>query len=137
MSLPNIPDINPDITIDRRQVINLLLASIALEEIGLSHIINTEAEKIQYVLGTLVGQTQPLTPTIDELLEINSSVEQTLRSVIKKEMLLEFKLEDVLRIPDRNIIVHENTAVVTATFNGTEISDSDSAFYYTEEQGVI
>lgn len=100
MSYPNIPDIEPSIKISRDQVINLLLASIALEELGLSHIINAEAEKIQYILGTLEGSTPPTRPTIAELLIVNRSVEKTLRSVIKNQMLLQFKLEDVLEIPD-------------------------------------
>ncbi|MGR6008320.1 hypothetical protein ACT7CZ_05390 [Bacillus cereus] len=47
MSLPNIPDIEPHITLTREEVINLLLSSIAMEEIGLSHLINAEAEKIK------------------------------------------------------------------------------------------
>lgn len=46
MSLPNIPDIAPEISLNRCESINLLLSSIALEEIGLSHIINAEGEKI-------------------------------------------------------------------------------------------
>lgn len=103
MSFPNIPDIKPDVDISREQVINLLLASIAFEELGLAHIINSEAEKIQFVVGTLEDQRCPKPPTMDELLEINRSVEQTLRSVIKNQMLLQFKLEDVLNIPDETI----------------------------------
>lgn len=93
MSFPNIPDINPNITIDREDVINLLLASIAFEELGLAHMINAEAEKIQFVLAA----DPP--PTMQDIITINRSVERTLRSVIKKEMLLQFKLEDVLQIP--------------------------------------
>ncbi|TYQ16892.1 UNVERIFIED_CONTAM: hypothetical protein Cloal_3468 [Acetivibrio alkalicellulosi] len=99
MSFPTIPDILPDIDIDREDVINLLLASIAFEELGLAHVINAEAEKIQFVLGTLPGQ-EVSDATIDDLIDINRSVERVLRSVIKKEMLLQFKLEDVLEIPD-------------------------------------
>jgi hypothetical protein len=47
MSMPNIPDITPDIDLKREDVINLLLTSIALEEIGISHILNAEGEKLQ------------------------------------------------------------------------------------------
>lgn len=96
MSFPNIPDVTPDINIDREDVINLLLASIAFEELGLAHIINAEAEKIQYILGTLETSRPETPPTIEDLLLINRSVEQTLRGVIKNQMLLQFKLEDTI-----------------------------------------
>ena len=99
MSMPTIPNINPDIDIDRKNVIDLLLASIAFEELGLAHIINAEAEKIQFVLGTLheSGHHGPgEKPTLDELLEINKSVESVLKKVIFKEMLLGLKLEDII-----------------------------------------
>ncbi len=91
MSFPNIPDVTPDIDLDREDVINLILASIAFEQLGLSHIINAEGEKIQ--AGLNFAQNN------NDLIEINRSVEKTLRSVIKKEMLLQFKLED-LKIED-------------------------------------
>src|SRR4051794_36229881 len=97
MSFPNIPNVTPSIEITRQEVINLLLASIAFEELGLAHIINAEAEKIQFVLGTLNGVH--LTPTIEDLIALNESVDRTLKNVIKKEMLLQFKLEEVLEIP--------------------------------------
>lgn len=88
MSMPNIPDINPEINLCKKDVVNLLLTSIALEEIGMSHIINAEGEKIQTVLKDK--------PCTNEILAVNKSVQTTLRDLIKKEMLLEFKFENVL-----------------------------------------
>ena len=96
MSMPTIPDIKPDINIDREKVIDLLIASVALEELGLAHIVNAEAEKIQFVLGTLEKTEKEEPPTIDELLEINKAVERILKKVIAKEIILEFKLQDAI-----------------------------------------
>lgn len=115
MSFPNIPDVDASIDITLEGAVNLLLASIAFEELGLAHIINAEAEKIQYVLGTIEGQTPPNPPpTIDDLLEINRSVDLTLRNVIKNQMLLQFKLEDTLTISTTT------TSTTTTTTTTTE-----------------
>ena len=54
-------------------------------------------KKIQYVLGTIEGQTPLDTPpTIEDLLEIDRSVQHILKNVIKTQMLLQFKLEEVI-----------------------------------------
>ena len=98
MSMPNIPDIKPDIDIDREKAIDLLIASVALEELGLSHIVNAEAEKIQYVLGTLDKDYRKEPPEIFELLEINKAVENVLKKVIEKEILLDFMLENAFEL---------------------------------------
>lgn len=78
MSFPNIPNIMPEIRLHRDDVINLLLASVAFEELGLAHLINAEAEKIQF--------------------DINYNASGLLKNVIKKEMLLQFKLEDIIQL---------------------------------------
>lgn len=131
MSFPNIPNVTPSITLTREDSINLLLASIAFEELGLAHIINAEAEKIQAVVGTLpdidLGSV-----SIPDLLATNNSVNRMLKTVLKKQMLLQFKLEDVLDIPvipPPNIEVFENIGTATATFEGQTVSASDLAFY--------
>ena len=96
MSQANIPNITPTISITAGESATLLLASIALEELALAHVINSEAEKIQFILGTLVTGVTPPPITLSGLLAVNSSVQQTLQATIKKEMLLQFKLENVL-----------------------------------------
>jgi hypothetical protein len=97
MSFPNIPNITASITISRADALNLLLASIAFEELGLSHIINAEGEKLQFVLGTLPGVTRP-PATITDILNVNDSVRKTLDSVTRKEVVLQAKLQNVLDI---------------------------------------
>ncbi|MBH5318875.1 hypothetical protein I6N90_13805 [Paenibacillus sp. GSMTC-2017] len=95
MSMPNVPNITPIITLEREKVINLLLTSIALEEIGLSHLLNAEAEKIQSVL-------KHKDFCLGDALLVNESVERMLRNIIKNQMLLQFKLEDVIRLDHKH-----------------------------------
>lgn len=66
-----------------------------MEELGLSHILNAEGEKIQYVLGTLPGLSGP-PATIQDLLNINQSVRQTLDSTTRNQMFLQAKMEGAL-----------------------------------------
>lgn len=96
MGMPNIPDIGPAIDLKRKDVINLLLASIGLEELGLAHILNAEGEKIQCITGGEEGTCGSL----EDLLAINSSVNRTIQTVIKNQMLLQFKFENILDLID-------------------------------------
>ena len=89
MSLPNIPNITPDISLTQCEAINLLFSSIAMEEIGLSHILNAEGEKLQQFL-----KTDP--QELNDYLEINKSVNALLRTIVKSQMMLHFKLEDTI-----------------------------------------
>lgn len=98
MTLPGVPNITPTITITRDDAINLILSSIAMEELGLSHVMNAEGEKIQYVLGTLPGITGP-GATISDVLAIDQSVKQTMDATTRKELLLQSKLDAVLSAP--------------------------------------
>jgi len=98
MSMPNIPDISPKIRIDREDVINLLLASIALEEIGLAHIINAEGEKLQFAIEKMNESCSHLPTTAELILKINDSVNHTLITAIKKELLLDNKLKQVIEL---------------------------------------
>lgn len=84
MSFPNIPNVSPTINLNRADVVNLLLASIAFEELGLAHVINAEAEKLQAVLGTLPGVSLTAS-NIGQLLSVNQSVNRTLQTVLKTQ----------------------------------------------------
>ncbi|WP_213403932.1 hypothetical protein [Bacillus velezensis] len=94
MSLPNIPNITPDITLSRCETLNLLLSSVAMEEIGLSHILQAEAERIQMFLSASGD------PSLGELSSINRSTERLLRTVMKSQLLLQTKLEDIIYLQD-------------------------------------
>lgn len=92
MSMPTIPNITPIINITREKAINMLMASIAMEEIGLSNIINAESEKIKYVLK----QHHCNSASIEEVKDINQSVEKVMRSIMKIQFLLQDKLENII-----------------------------------------
>jgi hypothetical protein len=94
MSLPSFPDIPKDFTFDT--AINQILTSIAMEEIGLSHILNAEGEKLQYILGTLPN-AKAANPTIEQVLEVNQSVQDMLKSVAFNQMFLSQKMSDALK----------------------------------------
>lgn len=95
MGMPIIPDIKPKIEISFEETIRLLLASIALEELSLAHIMNAEAEKIQDIVKCGGGNK------LDDLLCIDKSVGKILRDVIKKEILLQFKFDNILELMDK------------------------------------
>ena len=40
MSMPNIPNLNPNINIDRNDAVNIILSSIGMEELSLAHLLN-------------------------------------------------------------------------------------------------
>lgn len=79
----------------REEALTMIVASIAMEELALSHILNAEGEKLQYILGTLPGETQPCAGP-QEVLEVNRSVTALLEVVMQNQMLLKGKLERVL-----------------------------------------
>ncbi len=81
-----------------------MLESIALQEACLAHIINAEGEKIQAALDIE-------DVTIADLIAINQSVSDILTKVIKLEMVLEFKLEEIGRLDCPNCQRCQTTTV--------------------------
>jgi hypothetical protein len=78
--------------IDLNQAMNNVIASIALEEAALSHILNAEGEKLQTVMG--MGNL-----TFDQLREINTTVANVLSSISEIENALQSKLNAVVITP--------------------------------------
>jgi len=94
MSLPEFTEIT-DSSISREDAINQIIASIAMEELSLSHIINAEGENLQYALGTISGASGP-NATIEEVLEINESTHRVLQDTLEHQTILRNKLQDAL-----------------------------------------
>lgn len=93
MSMPEFPEGGTNIT--EEQAFNMLLTSIAMEELALSHIMNAEGEKLQYVLGTLPG-TRGTCPTTEEVIQVNKSITKLLEIVAQNQLLLKSKLDNIL-----------------------------------------
>lgn len=94
MSMPTFPENGIDLT--KEQAFNMILGSIAMEELALSHIINAEGEKLQYILGTLPGSNGPCA-TKNELLEVNRSISCLIEQVTESQIILKNKLSKVLQ----------------------------------------
>lgn len=119
MGMPEIPCKLLDVK--KEEASNLLIASIAVEELALAHIINAEGEKIQAVVEDFnkkkPSHKDDLKVTFDcecddefegdsyksksevtvkDLLAINESVRGMLKEVLKNNLILESKLEDIL-----------------------------------------
>lgn len=93
MSMPSFPPCGADMSKD--EALTMIIASIAMEELALSHIVNAEGEKLQYVLGTLPGGRKPC-PSTQEILAVNKSAAEVLDTVMQSQMLLKGKLEKAL-----------------------------------------
>lgn len=90
MTMPNFPEIPELPEVDVCNSLSLVIESVALEELALAHLINAEAEKVQKV----AHPESCATPC--EMVKVNKSVSNTLVNIIKLQMLLQFKLENVL-----------------------------------------
>lgn len=74
--------------IDRNCALTALLQSIALQEAALAHILNAEGEKIQRVVCDAT--------CIEQLLQVNESVFNTVQAVSALEESLRQKTNDVI-----------------------------------------
>ncbi|WP_408955246.1 hypothetical protein [Natroniella sp. ANB-PHB2] len=125
MSAPVIPDRGQE------EALTDLLVSIALEETALAHFMNAEAEKIQAVAQMM--EEGEMTP--EEVLDFQRSVSKVMRTPIKKEMLLQFKLEDVLDFleeipPEPPIEVQSNTVTASGIYEGVTYTDTATVYYH-------
>lgn len=98
MSMPSFPPCGADMTKD--EALTMIIASFAMEELALSHIVNAEGEKLQYILGTLPAEPRTCAST-QEVLAVNKSVRELLDTVIQSQMLLKGKLEAALEAGGR------------------------------------
>ncbi|GAB6098306.1 hypothetical protein JCM16358_01850 [Halanaerocella petrolearia] len=113
MSMPEIPDR------EEEEALADLLESIALEETSLAHFMNAEAEKIQAIVQMMMDQG--MSP--EEVIDFQKSVSKVMRTPIKKEMLLQFKLEDILEYKRE---LETTTSTTSSTTSSTTTSTSST-----------
>lgn len=92
MSMPAFPEKGIDIT--RDQAFNMILGSIALEEIALSQIMNAESEKLKHFFPATDGKS--CVCQCRELTELNRSISDVMENVTFNQMLLKRKMCCVL-----------------------------------------
>lgn len=95
MSMPSFPDLSSEIT--RENALNMILTSIAMEELGLSHIINAEGEKIQYVINDMISHSGERA-SLEDILAVNKSVESLMNILMQSQIFLKSKMEHVLAL---------------------------------------
>ena len=89
------PDFSPiDPCLSRESALNMILHSIALEEVALSHIINAEGEKIQAIVASM--DKKCCSADMQILLNVNNSVRDVLEQVKELQMLLKSKMSRVM-----------------------------------------
>lgn len=94
MSFPQFP---PARDLTRQDAVNLVISSIATEELALSHLINVEGEKIQYAIGLIPGLED--SATIADVTKINDSAGDMLGAVLENQIVLAGKLTQALLAP--------------------------------------
>lgn len=120
MSFPNIPDINPEINITFEDSINLLLTSIAMEEVSLSKLMDAETNKISCVLDDCKHDRCEHGSVLHDAIKINKSVDDTIKDMIKLQMLLQFKLDNIKDIlPTTSSTTTSTSSTTTTTHTST------------------
>ena len=77
----------------RRQAVTDVIESIAMEEKAISRILEAEAKKICEVVNACK-------PNVQDMINIDESVCECIKNVIKLQMLLQFKLEEIKEFID-------------------------------------
>ncbi len=90
MGVPTIPSLP---SIPKANVISSLLATVAIEEAALAHLVNAEAEKVQRLAATM-----PTPSTFEQAAEMQKIVLAVMNAVALKELLLGEKIRRVMSI---------------------------------------
>ena len=98
MSMPELPNPSKIPTLD--EAIAAIIASIAMEEVALSRVIDAESEKIKFIVECAKSQGCE-NMNIEDILAINKSVADVLEEITRLQIILKEKLDIATsHIPD-------------------------------------
>lgn len=109
MSYPTIPDINPTICLTKEDSLNLLLASIAHEEMSISKLMDAERCKLMSVVNDYKCRRYDR-QAIQDILAVNKSVDDNMKNMVKLQLLLHYKMGDV-----KELMSHRHTCTKSCT----------------------
>ncbi len=128
----SMPIIEPSKT-TRCQAVTDIIESVALQQTGLSHIINAEGEKIQ--AGIKYSEKDP-----SLMLEINNSVHNMINAITRLEVILQGKLElfkDCLCVCSEKETTNQIGVVFEINDNGGLISKTELENIYLYKPGTV
>lgn len=112
--------------VERCDAITDIIESVALQQTGLSHILNAEGEKIQAILK--------YSQDPEKILEVNESVESMVNSITRLEVILQGKLElfKTCLCKECDEKTGESTLEITSVnpAGGELIMESDTTYVY-------
>ncbi|MGF7186960.1 hypothetical protein GGQ84_003101 [Desulfitispora alkaliphila] len=115
--------------------LNLLLTSIALQEKSLSEMMDAETKKMLYVLDECKLEKLSIQDTKD----IHKSVNQTLTNMIKMQMLLQSKVENIVELvptTTANSASTTNSKTTSTTSTSTTTSTTSTSTTTTKKKLV-
>jgi hypothetical protein len=99
--------------------LNLLITAIALEKESLSSMLDAESRKMLYFLNECKLQKLSL----QDIKDINQSVNKTIMNMIKLQMLLQFNLDNIMQVLlTTSISTTTSTTSTTSTTTTTTIT---------------
>lgn len=99
MSQPSIPNMTPIVSVSKEDTISMLLSSVAMNEMAMSHLINAEAEKIQSFVR--YSEEAKCIKTKD-FIQFNNSVSRFLEQATMEQWLSLNKLDRVIQLVDHH-----------------------------------
>lgn len=99
MSQPTIPNMTPIVSLSKKDTISMLLSSVAMNEMAMSHLINAEAEKIQSFVK--YSEEAKYIKTKD-FINFNNSVSHFLEEATMEQWLNLNKLDRVIHLLDQH-----------------------------------